>query len=109
MFFFIGGIQPKKVELDSSPRACPSCGLLQAKLKRVDHYLSLFFIPLFPVKKGAPFLECENCGSLSHESGEPWFKTSRVHEMRCPKCGGLVESTFRYCPACGTRISRGLL
>ncbi|MBW1998641.1 MAG: zinc ribbon domain-containing protein [Deltaproteobacteria bacterium] len=104
MFFFIAGIQPRKVEVDSVPRACPSCGLVQARLKRVDHYLSFFFIPLFRVKKGAPFLECENCGTLSHESGEPWFKSTRAHEMRCANCGALIQSTFRFCPACGKRV-----
>ncbi len=52
MFFFIGGVQPKTITLDDSRRLCPACGLAQARLKRTDQYLSLFFIPLFPVKRG---------------------------------------------------------
>ena len=74
MFFFIAGIQPKTVELDAPSRMCPKCGLYQAQLKRVDHYLSLFFIPLFPVKKGNPFLECRRCAGVFTESGQPWFE-----------------------------------
>jgi len=104
MFFFIGGVQPKTIELDSKPRACPSCGLYQAKLKRVDHYLSVFFIPLIPVKKGDPFLLCERCGATSKESGS---KTSFQYDKkpeRCPGCGGLVEKGFSYCPFCGRKM-----
>jgi hypothetical protein len=69
MFFFIGGIQPKTIDLDNQPRMCPSCGLYQARLKRVDQYLSAFFIPVLRVKKGDPFLLCERCGVASKETG----------------------------------------
>jgi NMD protein affecting ribosome stability and mRNA decay len=62
VFVFIGGIQPKTRVLDHTPRLCPACGLAQARLKRVDHVLSLFFIPLFSVKRGTPVLMCERCG-----------------------------------------------
>ena len=64
MFFFIGGIQPRTVRLEKKMKFCPSCGRHELFLKRTDHYLSLFFIPVFPVKKGVPFLTCENCGSV---------------------------------------------
>ncbi len=103
MFFLIGGIQPKTVTLDDSPRICPECGLAQARLKRVDHYLSLFFIPLFPVKKGASVLICDRCGAVSPPNGD--FGTLReAGGGRCPRCGYSVDRDFRYCPACGTRI-----
>ena len=62
MFFLIGGVQPKTVTLDEVPGICAACGLAQARLKRVDHYLSLFFIPLFAVKKGDPVLICDRVG-----------------------------------------------
>jgi len=100
MFFFIGGIQPKTVLVDEQPRVCPNCGLARGRLKRVDHYLSLFFIPLFRVKKGEPFLECPQCGV----SGGPHMTMSgpsRETIPRCPHCGYPVEGTFRYCPHCG--------
>ena len=44
---FIAGISPKTKILDQNPRRCPLCGLHQAYYKRMDYYLSLFFIPLF--------------------------------------------------------------
>lgn len=69
MFFFIGGIQPKTVFVDRNPKPCSSCGQVKLYLKRIDHYLSLFFIPLFAVKRGMPFLICENCGSVFDEKG----------------------------------------
>jgi hypothetical protein len=69
MFFFIGGIQPKTIDLDDQPRMCPSCGLYKAKLKRADRYLSVFFIPVLRVKKGDPFLFCERCGVASRKTG----------------------------------------
>lgn len=69
MFFFIGGVQPKTVRIDKQARLCPACQHSAVYLKRVDHYLSLFFIPLFPVKKGIPFLSCDNCHSVFDETG----------------------------------------
>jgi len=101
MFFFIGGIQPKTVEVNAQPRMCPSCGLHQARLKRVDHYLSLFFIPIIRVQKGTPFIQCQRCGSIVKESGEPHFTASRDPTRTCPYCGSSVYPSFRFCPACG--------
>ena len=69
MFFFIGGVQPKTVRLDMQARLCPVCHHSTVYLKRVDHYLSLFFIPLFPVKKGIPFLSCDKCRTVFDERG----------------------------------------
>ena len=101
MFFFIAGIQPKTVELETLSRMCPKCGLHQAQLKRVDHYLSLFFIPLFPVKRGGLFLECRSCAGVFTESGQPWLEPSPKGPPSCPACGGPMDASFRYCPACG--------
>ena len=102
MFFFIAGIQPKTVSLLDQPRRCPSCGLFQARLKRIDHYLSVFFIPLFRVKKGEAIIECRGCGSLSHESGAGPRERLR---KKCPYCDKMLESAFRFCPHCGKRIA----
>lgn len=100
MFFFIGGIQPKSVTLDEQPRVCPSCGLPQARYRRIDHYVSLFFIPLFPIKKGDPFLDCPTCGP--NRPGGPSFPdVGQRWPGRCPGCGASVEDRFRYCPHCG--------
>ncbi|MEZ4528970.1 MAG: zinc ribbon domain-containing protein [Desulfobacterales bacterium] len=64
---FIGGVSPKIKIIDEKPVICPVCGLARAYYKRVDHYLNLFFIPLFRVKKGEPFLMCERCERNVHE------------------------------------------
>lgn len=88
--FFIAGIQPKTVTIDDGPRICPACGLARARLKRVDHYLSLFFIPLFPVRKGTPFVHCEGCGGGPGGEGH-----------LCARCGRALEGRFRFCPHCG--------
>ncbi|NIR14576.1 MAG: zinc ribbon domain-containing protein [Desulfobacterales bacterium] len=105
MFFLIAGVQPKTVTLDGQPRRCPSCGLEQAVTKRVDHHLSIFFLPLVRVKKGSPFLQCQSCGSQSHESGEVWHGSQeRRQGQNCPYCGKGLEPRFRFCPFCGKSI-----
>jgi hypothetical protein len=102
MFFFIGGVQPKTVTVEDTPRLCPNCGLAQARLKRIDHYLSLFFIPLFPVKRGEAVLICDRCEAVS-----PPDQPIGRHPLagsglkRCSRCGSPLEASFRYCPDCG--------
>jgi hypothetical protein len=110
MFFFIGGIQPKTVRLEKQAQACPSCSHFDVYLKRVDHYISLFFIPIFRIKKGIPFLKCENCHVVLDlnidingryvEFGE--WETHRVR--KCGYCGKSVAADYSYCPYCGKRI-----
>jgi DNA-directed RNA polymerase subunit RPC12/RpoP len=104
MCIFIAGIQPKTVDVDSQSRMCSTCGLYQARLKRIDHYLSLFFIPLLRVKRGDPFIRCESCGSVFSESGETRFGAPRETESRCSRCGSTLEHSFRFCPRCGNPI-----
>jgi len=104
MCFLIGGVQPKTVTLDETPRICPACGLAQARLKRVDHCLSLFFIPLFRVKKGDPVLICDRCGAISSPEGDFGGASREARRDRCPHCGYHVTRDFRYCPSCGRRI-----
>ncbi|MFC1531928.1 zinc ribbon domain-containing protein [Thermodesulfobacteriota bacterium] len=105
MFFFIGGIQPKTIDLDDHPRMCQSCGLYQLRLKRIDHYISIFFLPVLRVKKGIPFLKCDRCGSISSESGEELLRSSDGWALNmCPNCGRSLESEFQYCPFCGKSL-----
>jgi len=105
MFFFVGGVQPKTVTLDENPRLCPACGLAQAKIKRIDHYLTLFFIPLFRVKKGEPLLMCERCGFVAPpDRAEEIANFSVGTRLECPKCGMILEPSFNYCPRCGTKV-----
>ncbi|HDR14050.1 MAG TPA: zinc ribbon domain-containing protein [Desulfobacteraceae bacterium] len=105
MFFFIGGIQPKTATLDENPRMCPACGLYQAKLVRIDHYLALFFIPLIRVKKGELVIQCTRCGHVTRETGEPVMAAGFSRAFVCPFCGRRLEKEFRYCPYCGKPVS----
>ncbi|MBU0736443.1 MAG: zinc ribbon domain-containing protein [Proteobacteria bacterium] len=84
---------------------CQSCGLYQARLKRVDHYLSIFFLPVFRVKKGEPFFQCQSCGGLAAESGDFRDQRVRLAGRTCPHCGHSIESGFRFCPSCGGRLA----
>lgn len=105
MFLFIGGVQPKTVNVEEHPRLCRSCGLPRARLKRIDHYVSLFFIPVLRIKKGPTFLECDRCGILSEAQGDMGDAGPRDRSVRtCPQCGRIADQDFRYCPACGQRI-----
>jgi len=100
MFFVIGGIQPRTIVLDRQARSCPSCGRLQLYLKRRDQYLSLFFIPLFPVKRGIPFLICDGCTAVFDEQGT----VRRESQEKCLSCGRPLERDFAYCPYCGKSL-----
>lgn len=104
MFFFIGGVQPKTVTLDDTPRLCPACGLAQGRLKRIDHYLSLFFVPLIPVKRGEPMVICDRCGAISTPAENKGKSPTILKGAACRQCGYPVEPSFRYCPQCGSQV-----
>ncbi|WP_372682585.1 zinc ribbon domain-containing protein [Desulfosarcina sp.] len=102
--FLIAGVQPKTRRVDDNPQRCPACGLSQAFTTRVDHYLSLFFIPLIRVKQGEPFLLCEGCqrpvnGSRATAQEVPLSGASTV----CVACKKVFDRSFKYCPHCGQR------
>jgi len=103
MFFLIGGVQPKTTTLDQTPWICPACGLAQARLKRTDQYVALFFIPLFPVKRGVPVLICKNCGGVS-SPGQGSRSGGHEAEGKCPRCRYPVSPGFRFCPGCGGQL-----
>ena len=105
-FFIIGGIQPRVKVLDEKPRHCPRCGLYQAYLKRVDHYVSIFFIPVFKVKTGEPVLICERC-----ERPVSRFNSNSSHRHHAPRaakscrfCGKDFPIEYLFCPICGRRL-----
>jgi len=109
MFFFIGGIQPRKKYLNGQPLTCPNCGHTAMFPCRIDHYLSLFFIPVFPVKKGPVVSCCRDCGAVVSDPGQ----TAAGHGQRrfgpsgrptCPACGREVDPGFEFCPWCGSRL-----
>jgi RNA polymerase subunit RPABC4/transcription elongation factor Spt4 len=99
-FFLIGGIQPKVRVLDEKPRRCPVCGLHQAYFKRIDHYLSLFFVPLLKVKTGEPFIMCERCEKSVSEFAPELDGQTR----RCRTCNKDLPADYKFCPHCGQRF-----
>ena len=104
MFFLIAGVQPRTRIIDDTRRRCPQCGLHQAVTQRVDHYFSLFFLPLVPVKRGEPFLYCPRCNAaVGDDAGD--LRASSVHERprACRRCGQALDPGFSYCPFCGER------
>lgn len=101
---FIGGITPKIKILDEQPVLCPVCGLAQARYKRVDHYINIFFIPVLRVKKGEPFLMCERCERAVQEMGPEYEQYLEQGNAACPECGRSLHPEFTYCPHCGKKI-----
>ena len=101
---FIAGVSPKKKVLDQNPRRCPTCGLNQATYQRVDHYLNLFFIPIFRVKKGEPFIVCDRCEQTVHGLGPDLKQQQKEGSRTCRSCGEALDRDFKYCPHCGKRI-----
>ena len=103
MFFLIGGIQPRTITLGRSYHACPGCGTTGLTAKRIDSYLSLFFIPLFRVKKGAPYHECSGCGA-EFPGDESLRDRGSPNSGGCGHCGKPLLPQFSYCPYCGRKI-----
>jgi hypothetical protein len=101
---FIAGVSPKKKVLDQNPRRCSVCGLNQAYTQRVDHYLSLFFIPLFRVKKGEPFIVCDRCAQAGPGFGPDFTQQQTDAPRTCRTCGKALSEDFKYCPQCGKRV-----
>jgi RNA polymerase subunit RPABC4/transcription elongation factor Spt4 len=102
MFFLVAGVQPRTRTVDPTPRHCQQCGLHQVELRQVDHYISLFFIPLFRVKQGKPFLYCRRCERITTDGREaPPFVQAGAPPRMCRQCGRQFEKGFNYCPNCG--------
>jgi predicted RNA-binding Zn-ribbon protein involved in translation (DUF1610 family) len=100
----IAGVSPKKKVLDQNPRRCTVCGSNPAYSQRIDHYLSLFFIPLFRVKKGEPFTVCDRCAQTGQGWGQDSTRQQADAPRTCKSCGKTINADFKYCPQCGKRI-----
>jgi hypothetical protein len=72
----------------------------------VDHYLSVFFIPIVRVKTGEPMLICNHCERPVSESGPGQFGTqpSPSKAKPCRFCGGDFPEDYLFCPLCGRRL-----
>lgn len=98
---FIAGVSPKTTVLDQTARLCPVCGLARARMQRVDHWLNLFFIPVFRVKKGDAFLFCGRCDrSVNDNSGGGTIDQAYQIDT-CSACRHSLEKNHRFCPYCG--------
>ncbi|MCK4765893.1 MAG: zinc ribbon domain-containing protein [Candidatus Aminicenantes bacterium] len=105
MFFLIGGIQPKTVILQEQARSCPACDHTNVQIKRIDHYLSLFFIPLFRVKKGTPFAACGHCNVVLDDDRTGSYPGAAEKTRKCSRCSRFInDDEFLYCPYCGGRL-----
>lgn len=103
--FFIAGITPKLKQLDESSGLCPICRSRPAYYKRVDHYLTLFFIPILRIKTGEPFLMCDHCAESAHEFEDIRPYLQGKNELTCPYCNKTIKESFQYCPHCGNALS----
>jgi hypothetical protein len=105
-FFFIGGVQPKVKVLEETPRRCPRCGLNQAYLKRVDHFLSVFFIPVLKVKTGEPVLVCNRCERSADDFGKDPSRPQATppRTKPCRFCARDFPMDYSFCPICGRRL-----
>ncbi|MBN1654458.1 MAG: zinc ribbon domain-containing protein [Deltaproteobacteria bacterium] len=106
MFFFIAGVQPRTIRIEKLEMSCPLCGHNTLYKKRIDHYLSLFFIPFFPLKRGNAFTACDNCGALGGDAAKSPFQPRTEEPNRCSHCRAALDPTFQYCPYCGRRLGR---
>lgn len=101
---FIGGIQPKTRIIEGQARPCPLCGRIRAHYRRVDHYLSFFFIPVLRIKKGEPFLACDTCQQEVQEMVQSGEIVAAAPAAACSQCGRRLESDYDFCPGCGRRV-----
>ena len=62
--FLLFGFRTRDNVVSRRPMVCEVCGVhaAQALVKRSTKF-TLFFVPLFPVKRSTYYLECGNCGS----------------------------------------------
>ena len=63
--FLIFGLRTRDKVVSRRPMVCEVCGshAAQTLFKRSTR-LSLFFIPLFPVKPSSYYLDCAHCGTV---------------------------------------------
>ena len=63
--FIIFGLKTSDRQVGSQVMICEICGVTATQvLIRRSTRLSLFFIPLIPVKPANHYLQCGNCGSV---------------------------------------------
>lgn len=129
--FFIGifGIENKDKEIKIIDNiTCKRCNkIIRGKLMKNYDFFHFFFIPLFKWNENY-YIVCNECNSvytISKEKGKSienednieisyWDLQEVNNEYnnngyyginRCQNCGEEVESRFKYCPHCGSKIN----
>lgn len=129
--FFIGifGIENKDKEIKIINNiTCKRCNkTIRGKLMKNYDFFHFFFIPLFKWNESY-YIVCNECNSvytISKDKGKAiengdnieisyWdlqevnneYNNNGYYERnRCQNCGEEVESTFKYCPNCGSKIN----
>lgn len=128
--FFIGifGIENKDKEIKIIDNInCKRCNkIIRGKLIKNYNFFHFFFIPLFKWNESY-YIVCNECNSvytISKEKGKSienddniqisyWDLQEVNNEYnnngdyginKCKNCGEEVESRFKYCPHCGSKI-----
>ncbi len=87
-------------DIDGKLIRCPVCEKSGAVLKRVDHYLCFFKIPVLRVRKGDVFLSCNDCESIM---AKDYRHQADVSGRQCHSCGQCLYGDV-YCPQCGRQV-----
>lgn len=65
LFFFIFSVNDRESVLEEGEFDCPYCQTTRPYVyKEVRPYVSLYFLPLFPVGGGREFVQCQVCGNV---------------------------------------------
>merc|ERR1712025_567097 len=74
---------------------CPSCSSEVDVADIYENtYFTLFFIPLFPIKKELLYAGCNNCKA----------KFAKTHVKFCKGCKNIILDDYRYCGRCGDSV-----
>lgn len=65
--FLLFGFRTRDSVVSRRLMVCEVCGVnaAQSLVKRSTKF-TLFFVPLFPIKRSTYYLECANCGAARH-------------------------------------------
>lgn len=129
--FFIGvfGIENKDKELKRINNIrCRNCNTItEGRIIKKFNFFHFFFIPLFRWNENYYFM-CDTCNAVYEikkekgkaiEAGEEiditywdlnevntgYYSDGDFQGNVCKSCGNKIESTFKYCPYCGTKIN----
>ncbi|PNH09322.1 hypothetical protein TSOC_004061 [Tetrabaena socialis] len=71
----------------------------------------LFFLDIFTLSRGTPYLRCGACGWASGEPPQLWGQApppqlppGAAPTACCPVCARALQPGFAFCPFCGTSL-----